>query len=144
MGKTARAKHRPDPRKQPLADKDAVPHVESKRPVWRLRRLDWGGPFPCNALDAATLEAVVKKLGHFETMTWDEIARGGSHAIGVGSLCLAARKRLDEIGQADVDDVFSLRLEGKARVFGVRDRWILDLLWWDPDHQVCPYQKKHT
>jgi hypothetical protein len=142
LGKKPLAKRQPESRKQVFG---APPAVEDKRPVWRLRDLDWGGPFSCTVLDAPTLERVVRKLGEFETMQWHDIdGKTGSHPIPVGQLHRDAQQRLEEIGQADIDELYSLRVMGRERVFGVRDRWILRILWWDPDHAVCPSMLKHT
>jgi hypothetical protein len=80
----------------------------------------------------------------FETMAWPEILGRNNHAIPLGDLCYAAQKRLVEIQQDDVDDLISLRLTGTMRVWGIRDRNILKILWWDPNHNVCPTQKRHT
>ena len=36
------------------------------------------------------------------------------------------------------------RISGPGRVWGIREEHVLDLLWWDPRHEVCPSPKKHT
>jgi len=48
-----------------------------------------------------------------------------------------------ELGMTD-DALYSLRLSGKLRLWGVRDRSVLQLLWYDPEHQVCPSPLKNT
>ena len=120
------------------------PEPEDKRPVWRFQILDYEGPFSCKEIGPAELERVIRRMGALESMTWTDIDKTGSHFIDVGSLSPAARKRLQDIGQDDVDQVYSLRIVGKERVFGIRDRWILKVMWWDPEHGVCPSHKKHT
>ena len=35
-------------------------------------------------------------------------------------------------------DMHSLRLSGQERVWGILDQGVLSVLWWDPDHAVCP------
>lgn len=77
-------------------------------------------------------------------MTWSGVMGNGSHPVPLDNLTTEAVRRLEEIGQADVDELFSLRLSGKERIWGIRDRHILKVLWWDPDHLVCPSIKKHT
>jgi hypothetical protein len=84
------------------------------------------------------------KLSSFERMTWADIGRHGSHAISVEDLCADAQKRLRDLRLDDIDEVYSLRLTGKRRIFGIRDRHTLKILWWDPGHTCCPSQKKHT
>lgn len=125
-----------------------VPHVEDKRPVWRFQTVDFEGPFGWISCRPRTkLREVIEKLGQFESMTWQEIEQSRSHKchfIDVDDLQKQARDRLDQIGQGDVDQVFSLHLSGPERVFGIRDRWIFKILWWDPEHAVCKSKLKHT
>lgn len=77
-------------------------------------------------------------------MTWHAITETGSHFIETSALSKPARNRLMEIQQDDVDQVYSLRVTGRRRIFGIRDGGVLRILWWDPDHDVCPAAKKHT
>lgn len=97
-------------------------------------------PFGWHAVDAKTLLSIRTKLAHFETMTWSEILVTGkkrNHSINVSAITPEARQRLETIGLG-LDEVVSLRLSGAERVFGYLDNGVLVLLWWDPDHQVCP------
>ena len=84
------------------------------------------------------------KLAHYESMTWSSIEGPNNHFVSVGDLAKAARDRLTAIRQDDVDELFSLRLSGKERIYGVRVEAVLRLLWWDPYHEVYPVEKKHT
>lgn len=78
-------------------------------------------------------------------MTLHEITNNGdSHNIEVNQIVKDAQRRLEEIRQADVDELFSLRLSGKERIWGIVDRNIFKILWWDPKHEICPSAKKHT
>jgi hypothetical protein len=54
-----------------------------------------------------------------------------------------AQKRAKEL-EWDDSELFSLRLEGKLRLWGRRGGAILYLLWFDPEHLVCPSRKKDT
>lgn len=44
--------------------------------------------------------------------------------------------------QDRVSDLFSLHIDGKTRIYGIRDGRALKLLWYDPDHTVYPMTKK--
>ncbi len=68
----------------------------------------------------------------------------GSHLVDVDNLASDAKKRLREIGQDDLDQLYSLRISGKKRIWGIREGYLLWFLWWDPFHSVCPSTKKHT
>lgn len=97
-------------------------------------------PFGWHRVDGTTLQYIRGKLAQFETMTWSEIlvsAKKQNHAIEVPSLCREARQRLDE-RKLLLDQVVSLRLSARERVFGYLENGVLVLLWWDPAHQICP------
>ena len=103
--------------------------------------MEFVDPYGWHTLDADKLKSIREKLGHFETMTWNEILVKGkkrNHSVSVSSLCPSALKRLKDLGQIHVEELVSLRLSGPERVWGVRERGVLTVLWWDPLHQVCP------
>ena len=75
---------------------------------------------------------------------WNDLTKGGSHNISVGSLSKDAQKRLVELNLDDNDELFSMRIAGKPRIFGIRDRNVFHVLWWDANHDVCPSHKKNT
>jgi hypothetical protein len=117
----------------------------ARTPLWAFRIVDLDGPWSWGAMKGAALGEVLQRLGSYETMTWREIdGPSGSHAVDVASLSRAARDRLVAIEQDDVHQCFSLRINGPARVWGIRDEHVLRVLWWDPRHEVCPSKKKHT
>lgn len=142
----------PVPNRLPTSDKtprlgvDDPDHVVDRmRPVWRIQSLDLEGPFGWNVHSAATLRDVHLKLGNFESMHWREIEQKPScHFTAVDRLEKAAQDRLVELNLDDTDTLFQLRLDGKTRVWGIRDRFIFRILWWDPEHGVYKVEKKHT
>lgn len=97
-----------------------------------------GGPWGWDCPDRACIMEIREKLKSFETMNWNQIERAGSHNVETERLCSVAKGRLRDIRQDDVDEIFSLRLTGRKRIWGVRAGPILRILWWDPDHEVCP------
>jgi hypothetical protein len=104
-------------------------------------------PFGWSAVSPEKLREVRDKLRDFESMTWYEIlvaAKHRHHAVAIDKLCKQARDRLEELGQADIGDLVSLRLSGPERVWGILNGHVFKVLWWDPEHAVCPSLKKHT
>jgi hypothetical protein len=98
-------------------------------------------------MDADTLKYIHGKLAQFETMTWAEInhPNTGCHPIKIKDLCSEAQKRLTELKVIRFEEeLFSLRLSGKERLWGIRERHFFKILWWDPRHEVYPVSKKHT
>ncbi|MFK0572772.1 hypothetical protein [Endozoicomonas sp.] len=117
-------------------------HIDS-RPSWRFSTVDREGPFAWPSGQDIELD-IVQKLHSFDSMEWSEIRGKHHHAISVNSLSRAAQERLLAIRQDDIDEVFSFHLKGKSRIFCIRDRHIAKLLWYDPEHRVCPSKLKHT
>lgn len=63
------------------------------------------------------------------------------HSQPVESICAEARRRLDEIGRGDQEEVFRLRHGNTIRVWGVLEGPVFSILWFDRDHQICPSEK---
>jgi hypothetical protein len=104
-------------------------------------------PFGWHRVEASKLLEVRSKLAQFESMRWHDIfqALGGqNHEVSRDRICRQAQDRLEAIGQGDVDFLVSLHLSGRERVWGILDENVLKILWWDPMHQICPTEKKHT
>lgn len=131
--------------KTPTAYTGTSPNEEP--PAWRIARMEMVDPFGWYSLDATKLNAIREKLVEFERKTWNTILiteKHRNHSVSITNLCPEARKRLEDTNQDDIDEVVSLRLSGKERVWGIRIGFVMALLWWDPDHCVCPSLKSHT
>ncbi len=112
--------------------------------AWHLSTIDKDGPFGwCHVGQSCYWDRIHQKLASFETMTWNDIVKG-SHPVELKDLSKEARKRLEEIQQDDIESLYSLRLTGTERIWGIRDRNFLKVLWWDPNHKVCPSNKRNT
>ncbi|MCP3388895.1 hypothetical protein NLM27_08925 [Bradyrhizobium sp. CCGB12] len=120
--------------------------IAAKKFCWRFDQIDWDGPFGWSKILTSDLaRAVIPKLHDYESMTWAEIdGPSGSHSVDLDQLCKEARDRLSSLKMTHVEVLFSVRMTGPTRVWGVKDVAILRVLWWDPDHQVCPSLKKNT
>lgn len=136
--------------KQPSAL--SLPPVEKKpvgsfqdfgklNPAWRFHLLELCDPFGWHKLDENRLHYIRQKLSHYESMTMNEIFVVGkkyNHAVSFKNLTSAAQNRLWALNLEDTEQVHRLRLSGAERVWGIRDLNVLNLLWWDPDHLICP------
>jgi hypothetical protein len=132
-------------RREPMALVGVDPMRQ--HPAWRVSLLEMASPFGWSDVSPEKLREVRDKLRDFESMTWHEIlvaAKHRNHAVAIDKLCKQARDRLEELGQADIEDLISLRLSGPERVWGILNGHVLKILWWDPEHAVCPSLKKHT
>ena len=87
---------------------------------------------------------ILPKLVDFESMTWNEIKNGpNSHNVSVGRIIEEAQDDLTA-NKLIYDEVFSLRLTGKKRIWGFLENGVLNIIWYDAEHEICPSLKKHT
>ncbi|MGC9984096.1 MAG: hypothetical protein ABSF35_10725 [Polyangia bacterium] len=115
-----------------------------KRPVWRLGRIDVAAPIlGWNLADGCALHRIREKLSAFESMTFRDIIKGGSHDVEVWRLSREAKERLRDT-QVTEESLISLRIAGRERVWGIRDGNVVYILWWDKNHAVCPSEKNNT
>jgi hypothetical protein len=116
-------------------------------PSWRVSLLRMMTPYGWHEVPSEKVREIREKLSSFESMSWGEIltrSNGKHHEVAVGRIDSGARLCLDETRQGDVDSLVSLRLTGKERIWGILELGVLKVLWWDPDHSICPSQKSHT
>lgn len=125
--------------------------TNQQTPAWQFHKRDrehaaWGWD---RLSHQEFCDLVYDKLANFESMTWDEIlkAAGGrnrgnnSHNVTLEKCCKDARDRLAELMQDDIDELFSLRLTGTHRLWGIKEGRVLRFIWNDPDHSVYPLSK---
>ncbi len=116
-----------------------------QRPTWSFCRID----YEYLPEDIDWQEDIIKKLGNYEGMTWAEImqASGGrksgtnNHFDNVSNLANFAQKRWTELHLEEYDQVFSLRLTGEKRIFGILTNAILKIIWYDKEHCFYPMSK---
>jgi hypothetical protein len=144
-GKQARQSLSPDLSKTPRIAFDPT-RIEKATPTWKFGRFDVDGPWGHAQIDRKILlQDILPKLRNYESMSWSDIVanRHHNHSVPIHDLISKARQRLDDLGIED-DTLFRFRLTGTQRVWGIRDRDAFYILWWDPDHEICPSPKKHT
>lgn len=124
-----------------------MPDWLSMKPAWRISRLEMRDPFGWHRIDEEALNGIREKLRWFESMTLREIFIIGkhlNHSVTRDKLCPDAQRRLADLRMDDIEELHTLHLTGTKRVWGILSENVISLLWWDPDHQVCPSLKKHT
>jgi len=118
--------------------------TESCRPEFKADQMDLQGPWGWDHLGSKELQEIFSKIFDTQKLTWQELKGKGSHLVDVKDLIPEAQKRLIEIQKEDTDQLYSLRLSGVRRIWGIKDSNIFWILWWDPSHKVCKSNKKHT
>jgi hypothetical protein len=148
-------RNHPKIKNRPSDDPEVRRSVEPENAVrrkisWQLGVFDWEGPWgECTLKDCNVISLIAEQIGPFESMAWSELPKKQHHAISCEKLNKIAQRRLIDIQQDDVDEIFSLRLQGQHRVYGIRDGSILKVIWYDRDHGdnencVCRSNKKNT
>ena len=115
-------------------------------PKWSFKWIDIGAPWCWSQMESDAAQNVYPRLGGFESMTWIQIQQAElGHPIPKDDpdLLADAPKRLEEIGKGDYD-LYSLRVTGAGRIWGIKVEDLFYVLWWDPAHAVYPYKLKHT
>ncbi len=130
--------------KKPIRQKSEIDYT-SQKVLLNFSLIDhnaerWG----FQRLDNPQYRDLIKKLSDFCSMTWQNIlyASGGkskghgnnNHLCKVSKFCEDAKKRLEKLHMEDVDSLFSLRLSGKVRIYGVRENNIFKPIWYDQYH----------
>ena len=119
---------------------------DSGQVFWSFSLVDCYGPWGFHDICRNELhDLVMNGFKHKEGVNWAELkSNGGCHNVAKYKLVKQAQQRLTEIKLDDLDELFSMRFTGKKRIWGIRDGNIFKILWWDPEHKVCPSPKKHT
>jgi len=118
-------------------------------PAWQFSLLDQEGEWGWQNLTLEKWQIILEKLKNFESMTWGQIESGdqnySSHEVMLKDCPnKAVLKRLEQLQLDDINSLFSLRLSGRERIYGILEGPILKLLWFDPEHTVWPVEKKNT
>lgn len=121
------------------------PHTsyESHNLCWQFGSMDSFKEWNWD-IQAGDWHFIIGKMRDFEKMKWSEIKGDRNHPIKKENICPEAQRRLEMTRNDDIEEVFSLALGSLPRLIGIRDRFIFKILWWDPEHLICPSKKKHT
>ena len=143
MGK--RARHSVQPRTAKEARSKPTPPIsplKDRKIEWSFIIFDRGGVWekrpPKN-----DFRDIAAHLKSYEQLTWGEI-RKRDHPVQVSNIIRKAQKRLEEVGQGDIDQLWRVRFTGIQRLWGIQHLGEFRVLWWDPEHSVCPSHKKRT
>lgn len=91
---------------------------------------------------------LIERLAGLDGKTWNEIllmAKKSNHTINVTALSKDARRILGKV-EPNLDEIVSLRCGATERLFGKIEEatGAFKVLFWDPNHTICPSTLKHT
>jgi hypothetical protein len=135
--KEAHSKIVPSTNKEP---KSQVPSYNDRNPAWRVRHIQMVDPYGWHQLSRGDIGKILDKLKHFESKTWNEILVIGkkfNHSIAVEKFrCNQAKKWMGK-HMPDQHELWTLRVSGKERVWGILSEGVYQILFWDPHHLIC-------
>lgn len=141
--KRAGRNRNPTGRKKPAST--PIGSTQNRKLVWKVARIDDNSRWGWNQITCPDfLRNIWDKMRNFETMTWTDILGRDHHEIPVSNITRQAQKRLEELGRDDAETLVSFHITGRQRIWAIRSGAEAFLLWWDPNHEVCPSQLRHT
>jgi hypothetical protein len=111
---------------------------------WRVNKVQMVDPYGWHELGLEGIEEIRTKLAYFETMTWNEIFVKGNkrnHSIVVSDLRCPHAKRWLADNMPDQPELWTLRLSGIKRIWGIFSEGAYQVLFWDPLHKIMPTLK---
>ena len=140
-----RARQNRNPRSRKHVVSPPIGSTQNRRLVWKMSKIDDNSPWGWNQITCSDfLRNIWDKMHNFETMTWGEILGRNHHAIAVNHIIKPAQNRLEQLGHDDQAELVSFRLSNTERIWAIRSGEEAFLLWWDPNHEICPSQLRHT
>jgi hypothetical protein len=142
--KQCRQAYQPTQRKQAKS----LPPVDAERAKiqYAFSRFD-KRPWHDSAYRPVVFNDVADHLRSFERITWRELLTRNpkhDHPVKIERLTAEAQQRLRELKFDDVDELWRLRFSGQRRLWGLRSGPVLYILWWDPQHRICPSELRGT
>src|ERR1700722_4676718 len=110
---------------------------DDNAPDFRAGKMDIGGRWGWHNSNILTMDIkeFLEKIFEHQKLSWYELRNNGSHEVDLNQIIPAARKRLEDIEQDEIAQLYSLRLTGKKRMWGIKENNIFWILWWDPNHE---------
>lgn len=139
--KQPKVKDRPQTSKNPKFTER--PEFDKERVLWSFLYFDHFSAWSENCSKVDEFCSVAKCMKDYEGRTWSEITTSGwrDHPVSFDRLVPEAQKRLMDLKLDDFDEYFRFRFSSLQRIWGVRKGPVFHVIWWDPEHRVCPSKK---
>ena len=139
-GKKPKWKQEPQTKKQPRSIEN-VENSNDLAPQWSFIIFDSEKRWSDTTVNFCDIARILKS---YESMTCGEVLQDKkrNHYIPISDLIPEAQKRLEELKQNDIDEIFRFRFNGTQRLWGIREGRVFKCIWWDPEHLICPSTPK--
>jgi hypothetical protein len=113
----------------------------NRKAAWHLGRIQMAAPYGWQELTLKEVDYIRSKLALFEKNTWNQIFvedKKRNHPIEVSALKCIEAKRWMKQNMPDQPTLWTLRLAGAERIWGIYSEGAYQILFWDPKHLIYP------
>lgn len=142
-----------NPSKNIITPKSVVTPINfyHSKAAWRFYRMKYfnnsGYGWDDMILEKENVIEVLERLHDLEQKTWDDLLhkeKKKNHPISVTDIIPEANKLLRNNHMDDIDSIYSFHLTSTLRIWGIFTGNVLDIIWWDKNHEICPSELKYT
>jgi len=119
--------------------------VLDRKAAWRINQIQMVDPYGWHELTVDKLSYIKSKLSELEKKTWAEIfvkEKHWNHPLPVAELKCPLARRWMRNNMQDQDQLWTIRLSGAERIWGVFSDGAYLVLFWDPDHIIWETPKR--
>ena len=116
--------------------------IERSTLKWDFSKLDTSGKW---SLTIEVLKENWGKMNRLQGMQWGAILQDSHknphHSVPIEKIIPDAQKRLRKLGYKTEQLqglLISFRLTGKKLIWAIREGNLAYVLWYDPEHEICP------
>jgi hypothetical protein len=124
---------------------EPVPLYNEEKAAWRISRIQLIAPYGFRELDVEGISRVKERLGALERNSWKDIFirdKHYNHQIEVDELKCAIAKKWMEDNLPDQHSLWTIRVTGKERIWGILAEGAYQIVFWDPEHLIWEVPKK--
>jgi hypothetical protein len=115
------------------------PAYDDKKAAWRISKIQLADPYGWHEMTPSEVSAIRVKLATFEKNTWKELFirdAKWNHRIQSGDLKCPIAKAWMKTNMPDQPFLWTLRLSGAERVWGILSEGAFLIVFWDPNHLI--------
>ena len=122
--------------------------IDLCKQIWIFDSVDRDGEFCFDPnRDDMNHKDILDKIVQYSARTWRDIKmetygddnKTKHHNLSYDHLSESARERIARLHlDDDVDAIFSMRLDNRTRIIGLRNSHFFVVKWFDPKHKFCP------